>query len=107
MNSAIQECHIVQDRHASSRDATEYHRFAFTVPNTQGESPVMNNKRPKDVEIVKICHMLEERFKSIEGRDTYGLDTLILFLVINLVIPPKFKTPYLRSTKGLVVHRII
>lgn len=79
-NPAIKEHHIVQYGHISPHDENEW---------------------PQDTEIVKICHELEERFKAIDGCDTYGFDTLDLCLVKNMVISPKFKTLDFEKYKGI------
>lgn len=64
-NSSIQERHTVQDGYSSSDDATEYHSFAFSVPNFQGAGLMMNNEHPQDVEIVERYRVLEKRLKAI------------------------------------------
>lgn len=53
---------------------------------------------------MKMCRVLEERFKAIEGHDAYGIDDFDLCLVTDVVIPPKFKTPNFDKYKGLVVQ---
>lgn len=65
---------------------------------------MMNTEWPQDAEIVKICRVLEERFKAIEGHDNYRLDAFNLCLVKDMVIPLKFKTP---DFEKLVVQRLI
>ncbi|CAL5192034.1 unnamed protein product [Lathyrus oleraceus] len=97
-NSTVQERHVVQD--SSRHDVVEYHRFAFSVPDSHGTSLVVNVEQPQDNEIAKRCHMLEKRLKAIERQDTVELNALGMCLVPDLVIPPKFKVPEFEKYKG-------
>lgn len=45
--------------------------------------------------------MLEEKLKSIEGHDVYGLDAFDMFLMSVIMIPPKFKVPNFEKYKGV------
>lgn len=73
-NPTTLEWQVVQDGNSSSHDVIEYHSFAFSAPNSQRENPIVNTKRPHDVEIPKRYHMLGERYKAIDGCDAYKLD---------------------------------
>ncbi|XP_050918550.1 uncharacterized protein LOC127135978 [Lathyrus oleraceus] len=46
--------------------------------------------------------MVEERFKAMEGPDTFGLDAADMCLVSGVKIPPKFKVPSFE--KKMVAH---
>lgn len=91
-NPTTQEWQVVQDGHSSSHDVIEYRSFTFFAPNSQRENPMVNTKRPHDVEIPKRYHMLGERYKAIDGCDAYRLDAFDICIVSDVVIPSKFKT---------------
>ncbi|XP_050895119.1 uncharacterized protein LOC127101711 [Lathyrus oleraceus] len=79
-NSVVQERHIVRDGGSSYHDAIEYHGFAFSEPDYNGTSLVVNIERPQDDEIAERCHVLEKRLKAIEGQDTVELNALDMCL---------------------------
>lgn len=61
----------------------------------------MNTEQLHGVEIVEIRRVLEERFEAIEGHDSYGLEAFDTCLVLDVVIPPNFETPYLENYKWI------
>lgn len=44
---------------------------------------------------------LEKRLKAIEGHNIFGLDSINMWLVPNVTLPPKFKVPNFEKYKGL------
>lgn len=40
-------------------------------------------------------------FRAIKGHDTHGLDAFDMCLVLDMVIPPKFKIPDFEKYKGV------
>jgi len=53
----------------------------------------------------KLDH-LEERLRAIEGREDYASANLEeLFLVPNIITPPKFKVPDFDKYKGTTCHK--
>lgn len=70
------------------------------MPN-QGENPMVNDEEPQaDESDEKYC-VMEERLGAIEGNDAYGLDAFDTCLVLDVVIPPKFKVPDFKKYKGV------
>ncbi|XP_050918694.1 uncharacterized protein LOC127136143 [Lathyrus oleraceus] len=54
---------------------------------------------PTDIE--RRFQMMEERFKAMQGPDTFGLDAADLCLVPDVKIPPKFKVPSFEKYQGI------
>ena len=55
--------------------------------------------RPKHVNMQQRCDLLDKKLKEIEGVNDLGsVDPKELCLVPDLIIPPKFKMPNLKST---------
>ena len=48
---------------------------------------------------------LEERLKVVEGYDAFDVDALETGLVLDVIIPPKFKVPDFGRYKGLTCLR--
>lgn len=61
---------------------------------------MLKTKDPRDVEVAERFHVLEEKLKSIEGHDAFGLNSSDMCLVPGLIITPKFKTPDFEKYKG-------
>lgn len=80
----------------------EDHQDAFftikadSVYDAFGPSPAYLERR---------FHMIEERFKAIEGPDTFGLDAADMCLVPGVKIPPKFKVPSFEKYQGVTCPR--
>ena len=50
--------------------------------------------QPKNIKTQQKVNLIEERLKSIEGNSSIkGMDAIELSLVLNVVIPHKFKRP--------------
>lgn len=60
------------------------------MPN-QGANPMVNAEEPQADESDEKYRVMEERLRDIEGNDAYGLDDFDTCLVLDVVIPPKFK----------------
>ncbi|XP_050878605.1 uncharacterized protein LOC127082411 [Lathyrus oleraceus] len=52
------------------------------------------------VDLERRFQMMEERFKAMQGPDTFGLDAAKMCLVPDVKIPPKFKVPSLEKYQG-------
>lgn len=49
--------------------------------------------------------LLDDRIRATEGFSSFGIDARDLFLAPNVVLPQKFKVPYLPKYKGLSCPR--
>ncbi|CAJ2644571.1 unnamed protein product [Trifolium pratense] len=61
--------------------------------------PVPAVNHGKD-EVAQKYKALEERLKAVEGFSAFGIDTLDMCLVPDVIVPPKFKTPEFEKYKG-------
>lgn len=50
-------------------------------------------------------NIVEERLRAIEGFNIFEVDVMEICLVLNMVIPPKFKMPKLEKFKGVIFPR--
>ena len=55
--------------------------------------------------MLKQYKTLEERLKFVEGYDAFDVDALEMGLVLDVLIPPKFKVPNFGKSKGLTYPR--
>ena len=61
-------------------------------PNKQEKLMMKDNLKQADNEAQLKFDMIEERLRAMEGEDIYGIvDVNRMSLVLNLVLPPKFK----------------
>lgn len=56
---------------------------------------------PSPVDLERRFQMMEDRFKAMQGPDTFGLDAADMCLVPNVKIPPKFKVPSFEKYQGV------
>ncbi|XP_050919226.1 uncharacterized protein LOC127136743 [Lathyrus oleraceus] len=56
---------------------------------------------PSSVDLERRFQMMEERFKAMQGPDTFGLDAADMCLVPDVKIPPKFKVPSFEKYQGI------
>ncbi|XP_050890704.1 uncharacterized protein LOC127096137 [Lathyrus oleraceus] len=56
---------------------------------------------PSPVDLKRRFQMMEERFKAMQGLDTFGLDVFDMCLVPDVKIPPKFKVPSFKKYQGV------
>ncbi|XP_050902843.1 uncharacterized protein LOC127115307 [Lathyrus oleraceus] len=56
---------------------------------------------PAPADIERRFQMMEERFKAMQGPDTFGLDPADMCLVPDVKIPPKFKVPSFEKYQGI------
>ncbi|MCI59123.1 gag-protease polyprotein, partial [Trifolium medium] len=78
----------VPEGNTSPYHATEGVQLVQSVPTSA--TPAVNHVED---EAAQKYEALEERLKAIEGFSAFGLDTLDMCLVPDVVMPPKFKTP--------------
>ncbi|XP_050884715.1 uncharacterized protein LOC127087840 [Lathyrus oleraceus] len=56
---------------------------------------------PSLADLERRFRMMEERFKAMEGPNTFGLDATDMCLVPGVKIPPKFKVPSFEKYQGV------
>ncbi|XP_050890749.1 uncharacterized protein LOC127096189 [Lathyrus oleraceus] len=56
---------------------------------------------PSPADIERRFQMVDERFKAMQGPDTFGLDAVDMCLVPDVKIPPKFKVPSFEKYQGV------
>ena len=63
------------------------------------------SRQSYDVEVQQMYNSLEERLKAVEDKNTLeGVNLDELILVLNLIIPPKFKMPLFEKYEGPTCH---
>ena len=63
-------------------------------PKEQEKLRRESSEQSENSETQRKFELIEERLKAIEGSDVYGLvDARTMSLVLDLVLPPKFKVP--------------
>ena len=63
------------------------------------------SRQSYDVEVQQMYNSLEERLKAVEDKNTLkGVNPDELILVLNLIIPPKFKTPLFEKYERPTCH---
>ncbi|XP_050909002.1 uncharacterized protein LOC127122757 [Lathyrus oleraceus] len=74
------------------------HNETFFMPKAQS---MYDAYKPSPTDIDMKLHLMEERFKEIEGPSTFGLDAADMCLVPGVKIPTKFKVPRFEKYKGI------
>ncbi|XP_050875933.1 uncharacterized protein LOC127079593 [Lathyrus oleraceus] len=62
---------------------------------------VYDNFGPSSADLERRFHMMEDRFKAMEGPDTFGLDAVDMCLVPGVKIPAKYKVLSFEKYQGV------
>ncbi|XP_045802534.1 uncharacterized protein LOC123896156 [Trifolium pratense] len=80
--------------------SSQPHHATKGMEGSAGSRSMVVNTHP-DVEPAQMYRAFEERLKAVEGFSAYGVDAMDMCLVLDVVIPPKFKVPDFEKYKGV------
>ncbi|KAK2423098.1 hypothetical protein QL285_033575 [Trifolium repens] len=91
---------LVQPRPVPSQEVQEDPRDAYLGPEIQSGGPKIDFDIPQLEEAKMKFKVIEDRLKTMEGAND-SLDFSSMWLVPDLVLPPKFKVPEFEKYMGL------
>lgn len=81
-------------------------QYEFEMQNYNGATPVVIPIAAQGFEAILICCALAKNLRILEGLKSTYLSDLEMYLVPDVVIPPKFKAPEFEKYKGLTCPNI-
>lgn len=78
----------------------------YEMQNYHGVTPVVSLVAALYFEAIQICRALAEKLRAMEGYNSTSLSALDMYLIPDMVIPPKLKASELVKYKGFISPNI-